>query len=83
MPFLNDAGFAAEVGTTFGEYLTTYTSQTGQVRTDLFRSEDHLEAHITFPTGLNSDEVTDRYVTELWDFACQHGYEDRIRLILS
>lgn len=83
MPFINDTRFAGEVGAMFGEYLTTYTSQTEQVRADLFRSEDRLEAHVTFPTGLDPDRVTDRYVTELWDFAREHGYGDRVRLILS
>ena len=83
MPFVNDAAFAAEVGTAFGEYLTTYTSLTGQVRADLFRSKDRLEAHVTFPTDLDPDRETDRYVTDLWEYARDHGYGDRIRLILS
>jgi hypothetical protein len=59
MPFQRDARYAAEVGRAYGEYLTTYTSSTGQVRAYLFRQGGRVTAHVTFPSGLFASSVTD------------------------
>jgi hypothetical protein len=83
MPFAIDAKLRDDVGTTFGDYLSTFKSANGQVRADIFSRGDRLEAHVTFPTGLETETVTDKYVSELWTFAGERGFANRIRLILS
>jgi hypothetical protein len=83
MPFQIDRRLAADVGDTFGEYLTTFTSHRGQVRADLFRRGKVLVAHVSFPTGLDASRVTDPYVSELWDYAREQGYPDDFRVIYS
>lgn len=83
MAFHRDEKYAAHDDKVFGEYLTTYTSATGQVRAYLFEQYGKVVAHVTFPTGLWASRVTDRYVTDLWEFARQQGFEERFELILS
>jgi hypothetical protein len=84
MPFQNDATLEAEVGHFFGDYQGTFFSEPhGQVRADLFRLGDRLEAHVSFPTGLDADGVTDRYMSDLSAYARQKGFEGRLHLILS
>ncbi len=84
MRFYRDERYAAEVGRFYGEYLTSYTSGTGQARADLFRKGDgQVEAHVSFPGGRFASAVTDPYVTDLWEYAREHGFADRFQLILS
>jgi hypothetical protein len=83
MPFETDTKFAANVGPMFGDYFGTFISEHGQVRADLFRCGERLVAYLSFPTGLGADAVTDRYVSDLYSYAQEHGFEDRIRLILT
>jgi hypothetical protein len=81
MPFQVDQRVAADAGTLFGEYLTTFTSSGGQVRADLFRRGKVLVAYVTFPTGFDAGSVTDPYVSELRDYAREQGYPDQLRII--
>jgi hypothetical protein len=67
----------------FGDYLVTFFSERGPVRADLFRTGSRLEAHVSFPTGLDAGRVTDRYVSDLRAFARERGLEGRLHLILS
>jgi hypothetical protein len=84
MPFQRDPSYAAEVGNVFGEYLTTFTSvPQGQVRADIFRRGNRIEAHVSFPTGFIASGVTEPYVGALWEYARQEGFADRFGLILS
>jgi hypothetical protein len=83
MPFRTDAMLAAEPGQVFGQYISTFDSVHGQVRADLFRVDDRLEAHVSFRHGFDASNVTDRYVSELWRYARDNGYADRLRLVLS
>ena len=87
MPLETDDRLVAELAqigvVAYGEYLGTFVSQHGQVRADLFRRGDWLDAHVSFPTGLTGSTVTDRYVSDLWDYANEHGFGERLRLILS
>ena len=86
MPLETDARLLAEiaeVGPMYGEYLGTFRSQHGQVRADLFRRGDRLEAHVSFPTGLNAGSVADRYLSHLADYVRQHGFGERLQLIYS
>lgn len=83
MPFATDEQLADEVGRAFGEYVTTFTSKTGQVRADLFRVGPFVQAHVSFPTGLDPTSVSDPYLTELWNYAREHGLADQFRLVYS
>ena len=86
MQLETDAKLVAEIaflGPVWGEYLGTFVSQNGQVRVDLFRRGDQVDAHVSCPTGLNASEGTDRYVTDLNDYAREHGFEGRLQLIYS
>lgn len=84
MPFQRDEKYAAEVGNVFGEYLTTFSSEPrGQVQAYLFRKGRRVEAHVSFPTGMLASNVTEPYVSALWDYARKEGIADRFRLIMS
>ena len=84
MPFETDERMtAADIGDVFGQYVTTFKSNQGQVRADLFRRGKVLEAHVSFPTGQDAISVTDPYVSALWDYAREQGFPDHFRLILS
>jgi hypothetical protein len=83
MPFSRDEQYAAEVGKVYGEYLVTYTSGSGQVRAYLFRKADKVEAHVSFRPGVFASGSTDPYVTELWNYAREHGFADQFKLIMS
>lgn len=83
MPFQADQRLTDEVGQIFGEYLTTFTSSGGQIRADLFRRGRVVEAHVSFPTGLDASSVTDPYLSELWNYARAEGVADHFRLVYS
>jgi hypothetical protein len=83
MPFQTDRQLADDVGGAFGEYLITFISKRGQVRADLFRRGRVVEAHVSFPTGLDAGSVTDPYVSELWNYAREHEFPDQFRVVLS
>jgi hypothetical protein len=83
MPFQTDTRLAVEVGRIFGDYLGTFFSERREVRADLFRQGDRLEAHVSFPTGLDAARVNDRYLSELSEYARQHEFEGRLHLIYS
>ena len=84
MPFQRDEGYAAEVGRVFGEYLTTFVSEpNGQVRADLFRKGRRIQAHVSFPTGNVASNVTEPYVSALWEYARKEGVADQFQLIMS
>jgi len=83
MPFLVDREMAEDAGSSFGKYLITFRSNQGQVRADLFRRGSVVEAHVWFPTGLDAATVTDPYVSELWNYAREHGFPDHFKLVLS
>lgn len=83
MPFQQDVAFADEVGQTYGKYHSTFRSQTGQVLAQLFEQNGRLVAHVSFPTGLKPDDVTDAYLSELNRYASDHGFAGRLRIIYS
>jgi hypothetical protein len=84
MAFQRDEKYAAEVGAVFGEYLTTFVSQPGgQVRADLFREKRRVVAHVSFPTGIEASEVTEPYVSPLWQYARENGVADQFQLVMS
>ncbi|GAC1468802.1 MAG: hypothetical protein NVSMB9_11850 [Isosphaeraceae bacterium] len=83
MPFQTDTRLTTDAGGVFGEYVTTFVSNQGQVRADLFRRGRVVEAHVSFPTGCDAGSVTDPYVSALWNYAHEHGFPDDFRLVLS
>lgn len=84
MAFRKDERYAAEVGRVYGEYLVTYISPSGQVNAYLFRKPNgQVEAHVSFPGGSFASGVTDPYVTDLWNYAREQGFDNRFHLILS
>ena len=84
MPFQRDEKCAAEVGDAFGEYLTTFFSQpVGQVRADIFQERKRVVAHVSFPAGVAASDVTEPYVSALWEYARDHGVADKFQLIMS
>jgi len=83
MSFQTDESLARDVRKTFGEYITTFTSRGGQVRADFFRTGRVVVAHVAFPTGLDASNVTDPYVSELWNYARERGIADNFKVILS
>ena len=83
MRFQQDVAFAEEVGQFYGEYQDTFHSDTGQVRADIFKQNGHLVAHVSFPSGLKPEDVTDAYSGELYRYAKEHGFEGKLRIIYS
>jgi len=84
MPFQKDERYAAEIGGVFGEYLTTFISEPGgQVRADIFQKKRRVVAHVSFPTGMAASDVTEPYVSPLWEYARQNGVADQFQLIMS
>ena len=83
MPFQQDVAFADEVGQVYGKYHSTFRSQTGQVLAQLFEQNGRLVAHVSFPTGLKPEDVTDAYIGELNRYAADHGFTGKLRIIYS
>ena len=81
MPFAKERDME-DVDEIYGEYQTTFVSDTGQVRADLYRRGDWLYVYVTFPTGLDPDSVTDPYVGKLRDFARERGFDRRLRMLV-
>jgi hypothetical protein len=83
MVFQHDEAFAAEVKDFFGHYIGTFVSERRQIRADMFKNGELLEAHVSFPTGLSAAKVTDRYLGELKALATKHGLPEKLRIIYS
>ncbi len=83
MPFQQDTAFADEISRAYGKYHSTFRSQTDQVLAQLFEKNGWLVAHVSFPTGLKPEEVTDTYVGDLNRCAADHGFAGKLRLIYS
>ena len=83
MPFVRNAEVVEALGNTYGEYDSTFTSESGQVRADLFRQRDALVAYISFPEGRQIQDVTDKYIAALKQHAAQVGYAEKLRILYS
>jgi hypothetical protein len=81
MPFEQDTATAVATGEYFGRYVRTFRSDREQVVAHLFEQDGWLIAHIMRPTGLEIEDITDRYITDLWEFARQQGFEHRFRIV--
>jgi hypothetical protein len=65
----------------YGEYVSTFRSQNKQVLAQLFKRDDQLVAHVSFPTGLKPEKVTDAYISDLNKFANGRGFTGRLKII--
>jgi hypothetical protein len=83
MPFEHNEATASAIGEHFGKYLDEYHSDGGQVVAYLFEQEGWLIAHVTRPTGVEIDRITDRYVNDLYEFARERGFEDKFRMVYA
>jgi hypothetical protein len=81
MPFEQDTAVATATGGLWGNYLRSFRSENGQVLVYLFEQDGWLIAHVTRPTGVKIDEITDRFVNELHQFAREQGFEGKFRII--
>ncbi len=78
---VHDQEIEEDYGHIYGKYLGTFFSAGGQVRADLFDRIDDVVAYVCFPTGLDTGNVQDLYVYELYSYAESHGFKDRFRLL--
>ena len=84
MPFQRAENYATKVDKVFGEYLTTFVSEPrGEVRAYVFLRGKRVDAHVSFPKGIDATNVTERYVTALWDYAQKEGIADQFHLVYS
>ena len=83
MRFKHDVAFADEIGQTYGKYHSTFRVRTDQVLARLFEQNGRLVAHVSFPSGLKPEDVTDAYVGELNRYAAEHGFTGKLKLIYS
>jgi hypothetical protein len=81
MPFEQDAAIGVATGDHFGKYLNTFRSDGGQIVAYLFEQDGWLVAHVTRPTGLEVEDITDRYVSELHQYAKDQGFDGKFRII--
>lgn len=78
MTFNHDPAYAAEVGTVYGEYKDTYSSDNNQVSAILFASGNQLTAYISFTPGYSFENVTDKYLGDLKTYADKKGFGDNL-----
>jgi len=74
MPFVKKTAFAEDVGDRYGQYDSTFTSETGQVRAELFCRGESLVAYVSLAEGRQIQDVTDKYLTALERHAAELGY---------
>jgi len=83
MPFQQELVMDEEAEKVFGEYLATFHSANGQVLAHLFKQGDRMVAHVQMLRGMEAGEITDPYVGELNQFARDHGFEGKLRIIYA
>ena len=83
MTIVRDEAFAALVQNRYGEYLGSYDSEHKQVFIDLFQRGEMLVAYIRFAKYLKDDDITDRYYSALQDYARQHNFEGKLKVLYT
>ncbi len=82
MSFKKNVAYAAGIGEIFGLYRSTFRSRTGQVLAQLFEQNNGwLIAYVSFSEGLKPEKVKDNYVGDLKQYANQHGFTGKLKLI--
>ena len=83
--FTKNEVYAKEMADTYadryGEYLFTYTSDTGQVIAELFHKGDMLFAHIDFRDDITASNVTDEYHADLRRKAAELGFAGKFKML--
>lgn len=83
MEFVRDNQFAQRVGTSFGKYHSTFHSDHSQVEAQLFERNQWLIAYISFAAGVKADAVTDSWVSKLHEYASEHGFKDKLKIVYT
>ena len=83
MPFQQDQAFAVERLRFYGKYHSTFRSANEQVIAHLFERDGWLVAHVSFAPGFDAATVTDTYWGELYRHAKEHGFEGKLKTLLS
>ncbi len=83
MPFQQDQTIAEEFQGFYGKYHSTFRSENEQVIAHVFEREGWLVAYVSFAPGVDATTVTDRYWSELHRYAKEHGFEGKLKTILS
>jgi len=83
MSFQKEIAVADDVGEIYGDYHSTFRSRTGQVLAQLFEQDGCLVAHVSFPSGIKPEDVTDAYASALEQYATEQGFNGKLRLIFS
>lgn len=83
MPFAQDQAFAEDVRAFYGQYRSTFRSESGQVIAQLFERDGWLIAHVSFAPGYEAATVTDAYIGELNRYAKENGFGGKLKVLLS
>jgi hypothetical protein len=87
MTFARNTAYAEEVvsryGDRLGEYLETFTSDTGQVSAEFFKKKDKLVAYVTYADDVTWQSVTDKYVVALRQRAEELGFGHSFQIIYA
>lgn len=83
MPFEQNLVLDEKAEQFYGKYITTFHSANGEVLAHLFEKGGQMIAHVQWPTGLRESEITDTYWDEIHQFAKDHGFEGKLRVIYA
>jgi hypothetical protein len=81
MQLTHDHELEKDTSPAYGKYLGTFISERGQVRAHLFDNGVYVVAYVSFLTGMNTTNVEDRYVAILEEYAAEHGFSGRFRMV--
>jgi hypothetical protein len=83
MPFTQDQAFAQDFEPFYGKYHSTFRIAHEQVVAHLFERDGWLVAHISFAPGFDAPTATDAYWVELEQYAKEHGFDGKLKTLLS
>ena len=73
MGFIHKQEYADRVGSFFGEYVTSYQTDGGEVSAELFRQKGALMAYLSYGAGRGPADVTVPYLDDLRRKALELG----------
>jgi hypothetical protein len=79
MGFFQDDRLSQLTG--FGDYVTSFESDHGQVRVDIYRLGGDVVAYVSRPYGVSPEDVTDPWLAPVKEKAKEVGARDQVRLI--
>jgi hypothetical protein len=83
MPFTQNQAFAQDVQPFYGKYHSTFRSAHEQIIGHLFERDGWLVAHISFSPGFDAATVTNAYWNDLQRYAKEHGFDGKLKTLLS